>query len=659
MQHIVPTDSENETTNNSTTTHTSSNSTMPPQVQTQGQSQMQLNLQQSYQPLSQLNQMHWQHQPQQQQQSQNELNNGIIQIPVNSAVFPSSPKLQAMEYLKPIKAPSPTNSDMSVIKSMSACPTKKSGSRSPKLVTHHQVKRGSGVDMKGPTPEVAQQLRFPWKLHLLLERCEYEHNQKLSAAANEGKNPGSVIDMPISWLPCGKAFKVHDKERFVKEIMPSFFGTQSFKTFQRNLNLWGFTRVSKGPQKDVCSHPLFLKGFPAVCQSMKRIVLKGTGRGNRAPLGGVDVSSVQAVVAAAAMQQAQQQAAQQMNQVPHHIQAQQVLQQQQIQAQHKKSIDIQAQQSPLNHIHHQNQQQQNRQQHQQAAQNQQQQQFLIENGSIQAAPMPSQQKLVVLPSAPAPSSQYSTTTVMWPNQQQQQQQVQQQQTLNPADATANLQKSLQQLSAIIQQLNGCNAMATAAVNPNAVNSNNNGGNSNNSVNTANFQQQQQQLQVGPTPIMQQQQQPAMMQQQQQAPNMPNSIVAPSPMSTQDLVALLLQRNLQQQVQTTTAQSQQPLAPQVQLQVPSSLFAPQSTPIMQQQQQPVNTTNFSQQSQMVQTPMQQGTMMGNFQPQQQQQAQQVSASPSPVSTGGQQQQQNQLLQLLLQQQGWATTAAPAI
>ena len=96
----------------------------------------------------------------------------------------------------------------------------------------HPVRRGGGVGPPGPTPEVAQQLRFPWKLHLLLERCEYDHKQQLAS------NPRECQDMPISWLPCGKAFKVHNKERFVKEIMPSFFGTQSFKTFQRNLNLW-------------------------------------------------------------------------------------------------------------------------------------------------------------------------------------------------------------------------------------------------------------------------------------------------------------------------------------------------------------------------------------------------------------------------------------
>lgn len=539
------------------------------------------------------------------------------------------------------------------------------------------------MDIKGPTPEVAQQLRFPWKLHLLLERCEYEQRQKHATCAAESKNTASLSDMPISWLPCGKAFKVHDKERFVQEIMPSFFGTQSFKTFQRNLNLWGFTRVSKGPQKDVCSHPLFLKGFPAVCQSMKRIVLKGTGRGNRAPLGGVDVSSVQAVVAAAAMQQAQQQQQQVqqhsigmaginnggINQIPNHIQAQQVLQQQQIHTQHK-NID---QQNSFNHFHHQNQHQQlNQQQHQQQlAQNHQEQQFVIENGSIIATPMPSQQKLVVLPSPLNPNNS-ATTSVMWPNNvnqplQQQQQQMQQQQSLNAADANANLQKSLQQLSAIIQQLNGCNAVSTAAVNTNSVNNN-----SNNTVTNNKFQQQQQQhlqLKVGPTPIpaiIQQQQQSSMMQQQlQQQPSDANTVVAPAPMSTQDLVALMLQRNLQQQVCQVQAAPQQ-----VQIQLPTSLFpngpfsTPQPAPMLQQQQPVVmngpgnnpfaaaNSTDFSR------TQQQQGSMMGNnVNPfQQQHQAQPVAAAPSPIPSINGQQQQNQLLQLLLQQNGWATQSS---
>ena len=92
-----------------------------------------------------------------------------------------------------------------------------------------------------PRSELTQQLRFPWKLHLLLEQCELQQQHRLQ---QHQQQQGCVLPtdtgLPVivSWLPDGKSFKVHDKIRFVKEIMPSFFGTQSFKTFQRNLNLW-------------------------------------------------------------------------------------------------------------------------------------------------------------------------------------------------------------------------------------------------------------------------------------------------------------------------------------------------------------------------------------------------------------------------------------
>ena len=42
-----------------------------------------------------------------------------------------------------------------------------------------------------------------------------------------------------------------------------------------------------------------MRGYPGLCQSMKRITLKGTGRGNRAPMGGVDVESMKAAVSLA------------------------------------------------------------------------------------------------------------------------------------------------------------------------------------------------------------------------------------------------------------------------------------------------------------------------------------------------------------------------
>lgn len=104
-------------------------------------------------------------------------------------------------------------------------------------------------------------LIFPLKMHQLLQEAE-----------NRGE---SHI---ISWLPDGRSFKVHDKKTFTNQIMPNFFGSSKLKTFQRNLNLWGFKTVSKGPQKGACSHSSFLQGLPDLCANMKRVVVRGTSR---------------------------------------------------------------------------------------------------------------------------------------------------------------------------------------------------------------------------------------------------------------------------------------------------------------------------------------------------------------------------------------------
>jgi hypothetical protein len=76
-----------------------------------------------------------------------------------------------------------------------------------------------------------QGMHFPWKLHELLQET--------------GKGHSAVV----SWLPGGKAFKVHNKEDFCDELMPAFFNSSKYKTFQRSLNLWGFKSVSRGPDK--------------------------------------------------------------------------------------------------------------------------------------------------------------------------------------------------------------------------------------------------------------------------------------------------------------------------------------------------------------------------------------------------------------------------
>jgi hypothetical protein len=103
---------------------------------------------------------------------------------------------------------------------------------------------------------------FPVKLHKLL--CEANRNGHEDI---------------ISWLPDGKSFKVHDKTKLANEIMPCFFGSSKYRSFQKNLNMWNFTFQRRGgvdgvhphTSKGACFHPLFLRDSPSLlCHRMIR-----------------------------------------------------------------------------------------------------------------------------------------------------------------------------------------------------------------------------------------------------------------------------------------------------------------------------------------------------------------------------------------------------
>jgi hypothetical protein len=99
---------------------------------------------------------------------------------------------------------------------------------------------------------------FPWRLHELLSEAEKSGN-----------------DSVISWLPDKNAFKVHNKIRFATEILPAHFNATKYKSFQRNLNLWGFETITEGPHKGGCFHPLFVRGDREKCHYMTRQKVKG------------------------------------------------------------------------------------------------------------------------------------------------------------------------------------------------------------------------------------------------------------------------------------------------------------------------------------------------------------------------------------------------
>jgi len=111
---------------------------------------------------------------------------------------------------------------------------------------------------------------FPFKLHRLLEDAE--------------KNGHASI---ISWTPSGRAFKIHKPKEFAALVMPRYFDQTKYRSFQRQLYIYGFDRVKKDkslPPAEVgaYTHELFVRGQAELCLNMSRKKVKGTGR-SRSP----------------------------------------------------------------------------------------------------------------------------------------------------------------------------------------------------------------------------------------------------------------------------------------------------------------------------------------------------------------------------------------
>ena len=74
----------------------------------------------------------------------------------------------------------------------------------------------------------------------------------------------------VSWQIEGRSFKVHNPSEFAKEIMSSYFHQTRYKSFQRQLNLYGFMRIHHGPTKDSYAHRFFVRGDPSLSRFMSR-----------------------------------------------------------------------------------------------------------------------------------------------------------------------------------------------------------------------------------------------------------------------------------------------------------------------------------------------------------------------------------------------------
>ncbi|KAL7466268.1 hypothetical protein ACHAXS_006561 [Conticribra weissflogii] len=60
----------------------------------------------------------------------------------------------------------------------------------------------------------------------------------------------------VSWMPHGRAFKIHDPKVFASTIMPKFFNQSKYTSFQRQLNLYGENTAVSGGRKNLCFRTL-------------------------------------------------------------------------------------------------------------------------------------------------------------------------------------------------------------------------------------------------------------------------------------------------------------------------------------------------------------------------------------------------------------------
>eukprot|EP00804_Cyclotella_cryptica_P004560 CCRYP_006901-RA/>CCRYP_006901-RA protein AED:0.03 eAED:0.03 QI:164/1/1/1/0/0.5/2/643/201 len=99
---------------------------------------------------------------------------------------------------------------------------------------------------------------FPMKVHRMLDQTKTEG-----------------LEAIVSWLKHGRAFKIHDPKAFAEVIMPRFFNQSKYTSFQRQLNLYGFNRLSRGRDSGAYHHELFLRGKPTLATRLLRQKVKG------------------------------------------------------------------------------------------------------------------------------------------------------------------------------------------------------------------------------------------------------------------------------------------------------------------------------------------------------------------------------------------------
>jgi hypothetical protein len=83
----------------------------------------------------------------------------------------------------------------------------------------------------------------------------------------------------VSWQPHGKAFRVHQPDAFSGTVMPRYFHKQTkYKSFLRQLHIYGFRRIRKGKDSGAYYHSMFIRNNKSMSLQMSCQRIKGINK---------------------------------------------------------------------------------------------------------------------------------------------------------------------------------------------------------------------------------------------------------------------------------------------------------------------------------------------------------------------------------------------
>jgi hypothetical protein len=110
------------------------------------------------------------------------------------------------------------------------------------------------VVLKTTGKESTRRLPFPLQLYQMLEDADEKNFTHI-----------------VSWNSDGSGLFVHDRIAFTKYTTPQYFNQTKYKSFQRQLCLYGFVRTTSGKHKGCRFNKFFRKGDRNLCKRMRYV----------------------------------------------------------------------------------------------------------------------------------------------------------------------------------------------------------------------------------------------------------------------------------------------------------------------------------------------------------------------------------------------------